>query len=120
MAIVPIGEGGSVTLFNNAGSTDLVVDVFGWCPLVAFTRPIPASHVPDVPSCERLKSRANLDEAHAPALAIEETRFVQRDGLRIGHPTSGPCHTDDIIDALSWLIDHLIGRNTTSTPPSPP
>jgi hypothetical protein len=56
-----------VALFNNAGSTDLVVDVFGWCPLGAFTRPIPARHVPDVPSCERLKSRANLDEAHAPA-----------------------------------------------------
>lgn len=111
MAIVPIREGGSVTLFNNAGSTDLV-DVFGWCPLGALTRRIPASHVPDVPSYERLKSRANLDEAHAPALAIEETRFLQHDGLRIGRPTSGPCHTDDIIEALSWLIDHLIGRNS--------
>lgn len=112
MAIVPIGEGGSVALFNNAGSTDLVVDVFGWRPLGAFTRPIPARHVPDVPSYERLKSRANLDEAHAPALAIEETRFLQRDGLRIGHPTSGPGQTDDIIDVLSWLIDQIIGRNS--------
>ena len=32
MVIVPIGIDGRVTLYNNAGNTDLIVDVLGWFP----------------------------------------------------------------------------------------
>ncbi|MCU1395304.1 MAG: N-acetylmuramoyl-L-alanine amidase [Ilumatobacteraceae bacterium] len=42
MVIVPIGVGGNVTLFNNAGATDLVVDVLGWWPPSAFDGLTPA------------------------------------------------------------------------------
>jgi M6 family metalloprotease-like protein len=32
MVIVPVGDGGRISLYNNAGSVDLVVDVLGWFP----------------------------------------------------------------------------------------
>lgn len=32
MAIVPVGADGSITLYNNTGSTELIVDVLGWFP----------------------------------------------------------------------------------------
>lgn len=32
MAIVPLGAGGQISLFNFAGSTDVIVDVLGWFP----------------------------------------------------------------------------------------
>ncbi len=32
MVIVPVGAGGRVSLFNAAGSTDVLVDVLGWFP----------------------------------------------------------------------------------------
>ncbi len=32
LAIVPLGGGGSIDLFNNAGTTHLIVDVVGWFP----------------------------------------------------------------------------------------
>ena len=32
MVVVPIGAGGAATVFNNNGSTQLVVDVLGWWP----------------------------------------------------------------------------------------
>ncbi len=41
--------------------------------------------------------------------SIQEARFIQINGTRIGHPTSGPCQTDDLIDAISWLVYHLKG-----------
>ena len=34
MVIVPLGAGGQVSLYNNAGSTHLVVDVLGWFPAI--------------------------------------------------------------------------------------
>jgi len=32
MAIVPVGAGGQISLFNFAGTTDVIVDVLGWFP----------------------------------------------------------------------------------------
>jgi len=32
MAIVPVGSGGQISLFNFAGTTDVIVDVLGWFP----------------------------------------------------------------------------------------
>lgn len=32
LVLVPVGEDGTISLFNHAGSTDLVVDVIGWVP----------------------------------------------------------------------------------------
>lgn len=43
MAIVPVGAGGQISLFNFAGSTDVIVDVLGWFPSGAgFTGLTPA------------------------------------------------------------------------------
>ena len=33
MVIVKLGTGGKISLYNNGGSTDLIVDVLGWFPL---------------------------------------------------------------------------------------
>ena len=44
MVIVPVGEGGQVDLYNNAGTAQLVVDVLGWFPddAAAYTGLTPA------------------------------------------------------------------------------
>lgn len=46
-AIVPLGSGGAIRLFNNAGSTHLVVDVVGVIPL---PHPTVAGYTPVVPA----------------------------------------------------------------------
>lgn len=58
---------------------------------------------------EDFKTRANLGEVHAPPhpLAVMEARFIEQNGLEIRHPTSGPCRTDDLIDASTWMVWHL-------------
>ncbi len=33
MVIVPVGVGGQVSIFNESGSTDVIVDVLGWFPI---------------------------------------------------------------------------------------
>ena len=33
MAIIKVGTGGMISLYNNGGNTDLIVDVLGWFPL---------------------------------------------------------------------------------------
>ncbi len=62
---------------------------------------------------EHTKTLIDHGLVHAPPhpLAIQEARFIQINGTRIGHPTSGPCQTDDLIDAISWLVYHLKGPN---------
>ncbi|MBI4882596.1 MAG: PD40 domain-containing protein [Actinobacteria bacterium] len=43
MVIVPLGAGGQISLFNERGNTDLIVDVLGWFPTgVSFTGLVPA------------------------------------------------------------------------------
>ncbi|MHB1504090.1 MAG: hypothetical protein ACYCTL_08140 [Acidimicrobiales bacterium] len=31
LAVVPVGSGGRISIYNYAGSADVVVDVVGWC-----------------------------------------------------------------------------------------
>lgn len=43
MAIVPVGAGGQISIFNESGSTDVLIDVLGWFPTGAsFTGLTPA------------------------------------------------------------------------------
>jgi len=35
MVIVPVGAGGQVSIFNETGTTDVLVDVLGWFPIGA-------------------------------------------------------------------------------------
>ena len=62
---------------------------------------------------EGLKSRANLGEIHIPPhpLVMDEARFLQNEQLHIGPPTSGPCQTDDGMDAVSWACHLLSAMN---------
>ena len=51
MAIVPVGDGGSISLFNSAGTTHLIVDVLGWFPVgTAFAGLTPARLLDTRPS----------------------------------------------------------------------
>jgi hypothetical protein len=47
MALVPVGAGGAITLYNNAGTTDLVVDVLGWAPTGDLVRPVAPARLMD-------------------------------------------------------------------------
>ena len=51
MVIVPLGAGGQISLYNNAGSTHLVVDVLGWFPAHRLAAASPMGR--DVGSVER-------------------------------------------------------------------
>jgi hypothetical protein len=58
-----------------------------------------------------MKTLANQGLLHAPfhELALQELRFLCSTGTKIGAPTSGPVTTDDIADALSWVVSLLAG-----------
>ncbi len=63
---------------------------------------------------EHLKTLTNQGLVHAPAnaLAILEARFLQAVGYKIGHPTNGPCQTDDLIDPMAWSVFHQSKSST--------
>ncbi len=81
MAVVPIGTGGDVVVYNNSGSTDLVVDLLGW-----FGAPAGATFKAVAPA--RLLDTRDGTGTTAGPLGPGETRLVQVAG-RAGIPLSG-------------------------------
>ncbi len=81
MAVVPIGADGKVDVYNNSGSTHLLVDFLGW-----FGTPAGTTFVPVTPT--RLLDTRNGTGGPAIPLGPGETRLVQAAGLA-GIPTAG-------------------------------
>ncbi|MCU1396362.1 MAG: hypothetical protein JWM34_4790 [Ilumatobacteraceae bacterium] len=85
MVLVPVGAGGQVTVFNSAGTSDVIVDVLGWFPTgAAFTGLNPARLLDTRPGF------ATIDAAFAgagPVQANKATSFAVTG--RGGVPASG-------------------------------
>ena len=47
MVIAKVGDGGKVSLFTNAGTTHLIVDVMGWFPTDAYLQPLTPARLAD-------------------------------------------------------------------------
>ena len=64
---------------------------------------------PQAVTQDRQFAHRGLGEVHATAhpLAVMETRFIEQNGLEIRHTTGGPCQTDDLVDATTWMVWHL-------------
>jgi hypothetical protein len=65
---------------------------------------------------EAFKTAINLGLVHCPRdpLAMIEAEFLMCDGEKIGHPDSGPCQHDDLIDAISWFADLNLGDGAST------
>lgn len=61
---------------------------------------------------ETLKLLLAQGRIHIPfhPLLRDELRALERRGDRFGHPTTGPTRTDDMVDALTYVVAALIKR----------
>lgn len=59
---------------------------------------------------DRLLSLALQNQVHLPdyELTRRELYAIEQVGTKIGAPTSGPCQTDDTVDALTWLAQQAL------------
>ncbi|CAN5596831.1 hypothetical protein BH10ACT2_BH10ACT2_00550 [soil metagenome] len=78
MVIVPVGSDGKISLYNNAGQTDLLVDVLGWfdgspiagpAPLAVASAGCPSTFSSVASECTAL-TNAERSAVGAPALSI--------------------------------------------------
>ncbi len=85
MVIVPLGAGGKVTLYNNAGSTHFVVDVLGWFPSgEVFTGSTPARLLETRPGLTTIDGQYQTGALQGPGSSL-----VLRVTGRGGVPSSG-------------------------------
>lgn len=85
MAIIKVGAGGQVSIFNNAGSVDVIVDVLGWFPTGgAFVGLTPARIV------DTRAAMSTIDSAFAGGGPIQQaSAFTFSTLSRGGIPPSG-------------------------------
>ena len=102
MVIVPLGDDGSIEIYNAAGTTHLAVDVLGWFPTAATT------------------TRVHLTNSSAQANGGASTVELTADGLFIGFvsvatnlvATDTNAHSDAFVRDLTTGTNELVSKST--------
>jgi len=110
MVISKVGVDGKIAIFNNAGSTQVVVDIVGWFPLASDYTPIVPQRFLDTRSCFGCVTVDGLPEGKG-ALSPKQKYELQITG-RAGVPISGVGSV-----ALNVTVDRSTASNYLSVYP---
>ena len=105
MVIVPVGANGQVSIYNDSGAVDLLVDVLGWFPTIA-----------NAPSLERVSVGNNYQESFLggvkPAMSADG-RYIAFESTYPVLPTAYPGKSQVYLrDKLTGVVKRVSASNT--------